>query len=444
MSKKRITMTPDMTKLVNKRAVLEYLTRHSPTSRAEIARRLELSKPTVSMIVSELIQDGFAREVGTRKFGQGRPSVEVEVNRGARCAIGIELDVSSATLIITDLLGCPLVDAPSRLEREIDTTTPQEAANGIAAMIKDAVAGLKRRPGSGGLLTERDHPRLIGIGIGVPAVVNSQTMQIISSNPLNWSGPAPFGSIIQQQTRAPILVTQRVMAAAWAEYKLGRAQGVNSMAYVRLGSGVASGIILNGQLYTGANYFAGNIADMCFLPHRSPVDLVQPVSLQSLVTRDAITARARQLLLEGDFTSSTALDAAGGDAHAITLEMLCAGAVQHDRLSRRVITEAGRLIGVALANLISILNPELIVLGGPLTLAGSALIDSAQEQVRKCCNAYELAPTRIVISELGDKASSLGAADLAIMQFLNASPLPAMRTPPLNLPDYPDWDADQR
>src|SRR5512133_64753 len=104
MSKKRITMTPDMTKLINKRIVLEHLLRHSPTSRAEIARYLQLSKPTVSLIVSELVQEGFARESGAKRSSQGRPSIEIEFNPHARYAIGVELDVFTARLIVTDLL----------------------------------------------------------------------------------------------------------------------------------------------------------------------------------------------------------------------------------------------------------------------------------------------------------------------------------------------------
>ncbi len=431
MSNKRITMTPEMTKLVNKRVVLDHLLHHSPTSRAEIARHLQLSKPTVSMIVSELVRDGFVRELGAKRSGQGRPSIEVEVNPGARYAVGIELDVSSALLIITDLLTQPIVGLPSCIEREIDTATPERAASSVAAAVKSALADLERRIGADDQPAER-RPRLIGIGIGVPAVVNSETMEIISSNPLNWSGPAPFGGIIQEQMHAPVLVTQRVMAAAWAEHTFGSARSAKTIVYARFGSGVASGIILNNQLYTGANYFAGNIASMSFLPHGSSIDLTQPVSLQSLVTRDAITARARQLLREGDFTSSDALDAAGGDPHAITLEMLCAGAVRNDRLSRRVIIEAGRFVGLAVANLVSILNPDLVVLGGPLTLAGDVLIETVVDQVERCCNRHGHISTRIVVSELGYKASALGAANLAIRHFLNPLRLPDMRTPLLS------------
>jgi predicted NBD/HSP70 family sugar kinase len=428
MSKKRITMTPDMTKLINKRIVLEHLLRHSPTSRAEIARHLQLSKPTVSLIVSELVHEGFVRELGAKRNGQGRPSIEVEMDPRARYAVGIELDVSSASLIITDLLMRPIDDVPSFIQIEIDTATPERAAASLSARIKQVVAELGHHArGADGSLERQ--PRLVGIGIGVPAVVNSQTLEVINSNPLNWSGPAPFGSIVQEQVRAPVLVTQRVMAAAWAEHMFGSARGSSSMVFARFGSGVATGIILNDQLYTGTSYFAGDIANMSFLPHGSATDLVQPVSLQSLVTREAITARARQLLLEGAFPASSALDAAGGDPLRMTLEMLCDGALQNDALSRRVIIEAGRFVGVAMANLIGILNPALVVLGGPLTRAGSVLLGSVRDQVERCCNRYEQSSVRIIISELGDRAPALGAANLAIQQFLSPTRLPDMRTP---------------
>ena len=417
-------MTPDMAKLVNKRIVLEHLIRHSPTSRAEIARFLHLSKPTVSLIVAELIGEGLVRELGARKSGQGRPSIEVELNPRARYAIGIELDVSSALLMITDLLSRPLDDVPSFIQAEVDTTTPLQAALDISVLIRRMIADLAQHT------QVPDHqPRLVGVGIGVPAVVNSQTMEVISSNPLNWSGPAPFGAIVQDQLDVPVLVTQRVMAAAWAEHTFGNAREAASMVFARFGSGVASGIILNDQLYMGASNFAGDIASMTFLPHGADTNHVQPVSLQALVTREAITARARQLLLEGAFRTSSALAAAGGDPLQITLEMLCEGALQDDALSRCVIGEVGQYVGVAIANLIGILNPTLVVLGGPLTQAGDVLLEAVRDQVWRCCNCHEHGSVHIVFSELGDRAPALGAANLAIRQFLSPTPLPDMRTP---------------
>jgi predicted NBD/HSP70 family sugar kinase len=422
MSKKQITMTPDMAKLVNKRVVLEHLIGHSPTSRAEIARFLHLSKPTVSLIIAELIDDGLVRELGSRKSGQGRPSIEVELNPRARYAIGIELDVASASLMVTDLLSRPWNDAAPVMQAALDTATPEQAALSLAALIKRVTADLARH-------ADGPCPRLVGVGIGVPAVVNSQTMEVISSNPLHWSGPAPFGNLVQERLNVPVLVTQRVMAAAWAEHTFGNAREAASLVYARFGSGVASGIILNDQLYTGTSNFAGDIANMTFLPHDAGANLVQPVSLQALVTREAITARARQLLLQGAAASSCALDAAGGDPQRITLEMLCQGALQHDALARRVIVEAGQYIGVAVANLIGILNPALVVLGGPLTQAGDVLLEAVREQVWRCCNRHEHGSVRIVFSELGDRAPALGAANLAIRQFLSPTPLPDIHTP---------------
>jgi glucokinase len=424
MSKKQITMTPDMAKLVNKRIVLEHLIRNSPTSRAEIARFLHLSKPTVSLIVAELMREGFVRELGARKVGQGRPSIEVELNPWARYAIGVELDVASARVMVTDLLSRPLSGGPSLLQFEIDTSTPKQAALEISALIKRMAADLPKHVEKRGA-----RPKLVGVGIGVPAVVDSQTMEVISSNPLNWSGPAPFGALVQARVKAPVLVTQRVMAAAWAEHSFGSAQEAASLVFARFGSGVASGIILNDQLYAGTGNFAGDIASMTFFPHDAGTGQAQPVSLQALATRDAITARARQLLAQDGYRASSVLNAARGDPQRISLELLCEAALQGDALACRVITEAGQYVGVAVANLVSILNPALVVLGGPLTRAGDVLLDAVREQVAHCCDRHVYGSLRILISELGDRAPALGAANLAIRQFLSPTPLPDIHTP---------------
>lgn len=428
MTKKKMTMMPEMTKVVNKRIMLEHLLHHSPTSRADMARDLQLSKPTVSLIVSELMQEGFARELGVKRYGQGRPSIEIELNARARYAIGIELGVSSARLIITDLLTEPIQKMQPIIRAEVDTTTPERAALSLSGIIKQVVSDLEAHLRTSGDVKEKAL-QLVGIDIGVPAVVNSESMEIIDSNPLNWSGPAPFGTLIREQVQVPVLVTQRVLAAAWAERMFGGGRDVKSLVYARFGSGVAMGIVISDQLYTGANYFAGDIANMTFLPHYSANDLVQPVNLQSLVTRKAIPDRARQLLLQGVHTSSSALNAAEGDPYKITLEMLCQGALDNDPLSRQVIIEVGQFIGIAVANLVGILNPPLVVLGGPLIRAGHVLLSAVRDQVKRCHNRHDPAPVRLILSDLGELAPALGAANLAIKQFLSPMQFPDVRHP---------------
>jgi predicted NBD/HSP70 family sugar kinase len=423
MTKHKITMTPYMTKVVNKRIVLDYLLANSPTSRAEIARRLRLSKPTVSMIVAELVAEGLIRETGVRQSGLGRPSVEIELDPMSRLAIGVELGVAVSRLIVTDILARPIDSPLSCAEMQIDTSTPGRAAIGLAQAIHSAAAGLRQAGLADG------GARIIGAGVGVPAVVDAESQEIISSNPLEWSGPTPFGAVIRQHVDMPILVAQRVMAAAWAERRFGRGRAVHSLVYARIGSGAAMGIILSDQLYMGASHLAGDIANMTFLPHGSPTDLHQPVALKSLVTREALIARARRLLLECAFSASSALDKAGGDPARITLEMLCQGAVEGDALCRKVIVEAGRFVGVAMANVIGILNPDVVVLGGPLADAGQAYLEAVREQVRMCCNRYASNAVEISLSELGERAPALGMASLAIQQFLSPAALPDMRTP---------------
>ena len=421
----KLTMTPEMTKVVNKNVVLNFLLANSPTSRAEIARTLQLSKPTVSMIVSELVDEGLARETGVKQSGLGRPWVNIELNPLSRFAIGLELGTITTRVIVTDLLARPVDCLGAAGRSHIDASTPDKAALGLAQAINHAIDQLRES----NLIDNRGKARVVGIGIGVPAVVDSQTQEIIGSNPLNWSGPTPFGSIIQQHVSVPILVTQRVMAAAWAERTYGLGRHVQSLVYARIGSGVAAGIVLNNQLYTGISHYAGNLAGMTFLAHGSSVDLLQPVSLQALVTREALMARARQLLLGGTFTTSSALDAAGGNPAAITLELLCQGALQDDPLCRKVIAEAGNFVGLALANVVNILNPAMVVLGGPLAQAGQIFLQAVREQIQASCNRNAYQGLEVCLSEVGEQAPALGAASLAIRQFLSPTALPDIRQP---------------
>jgi predicted NBD/HSP70 family sugar kinase len=221
-------------------------------------------------------------------------------------------------------------------------------------------------------------------------------------------------------------VTQRVMAAAWAEqiYGVGREAGV--LVYARFGSGVASGIILNNQIYDGSSFTAGDVSGLTVStdnPDR------RQGTLQALVTRGALVDRAGQLLGCGEYAGSAVLKTAGGTPDQITLEMICAAALAGDALAHRVIVEAGRYIGVAITNLIGILDPAIVVLGGPLAQAGHVLLAAVREEVQRRSDPYAYTAVQILLSELGELGPAMGAASLALKQFLSPTQLPDIRTP---------------
>ena len=433
---KRLTMTPDMTKVVNRRAVLDYLLKHGRTSRVEIGQALQLSKPTVSLIVSELTQEGFIREMGLKQVGLGRPFLQIELDTRARFAIGVELGVSTSRLIVTDILERPLDESLAWREMQIDTRTPLTAARGLCRAIKD-------------VLDKLGHDRVLGVGVGVPAIINSSTMEIVGSNPLNWNGPSPFGSIIQDRLKVPVLVTQRVMAAAWAERMFGCGQQAHTLLYARFGSGIATGIILNDQIYTGASHMAGDIAHMTVIADVETAESIEPMAdrdgqrdgqhvgrkladtavsalaskhemrLQDLISREAITRRAQQL----SSAASAPLSA------PLTLEGLCEAARAGDEISRKVIEEAGRYIGIALSNVVGVLNPQIVVIGGPLAAAGEVLLNAVSREMQVRCSPYAYSTVKLFLSELGDRAPAWGAASLALKQFLSPTRLPHVLTP---------------
>ena len=411
-------MTPDMTKVVNRRAVLDYLLKHGRTSRVEIGQALQLSKPTVSLIVSELTQEGFIHEIGLKQVGLGRPFLQIELDARSRFAIGVELGVSTSRLIVTDILEQPLDEPFAWREMKIDTRTPSTAAQGLCRAIKDVIGQL-------------GHERVLGVGVGVPAIINSNTMQIVGSNPLNWNGPSPFGSIIQDRLKVPVLVTQRVMAAAWAERMFGCGQQAHTLLYARFGSGIATGIILNDQIYTGASHMAGDIANMTVIAdgfHDGRRDeskssnatsgLNNEVWLQNLISREAITRRAQQLVPAND----PALP-------ELTLESVCRAARDGHEIAASIIEEAGRYIGIAISNVIGILNPEIVVIGGPLATAGDVLLGAVSREMQARCSPYAYSAVKLFLSELGERAPAWGAASLALKQFISPARLPEMRMP---------------
>jgi predicted NBD/HSP70 family sugar kinase len=371
----------------NREKVVKALQTLGVASRADIARWTGLSRSTVSSIVSELHSEGLVvnREDGAREaVGSGRPPALIALDPSAGYALGIDFGKRHLAVALADLSHEVLG------ERWVEMTDDYAADEGMARAA-ELVAGLLDDLGA-------ERGRVIGVGMGIPGPVQNTGMVGSSAILPGWAGTAPQERMAEMLDLC-VRVGNDANLGALAESTWGAGRGSSSVVYLKLATGIGAGIVIDGRLFEGAGGTAGEIGhttidetgDICRCGNRGCLETYAgAAAIASLLSRSF----GEQLDPE-DVLSR----AADGDAGC-----------------RRALADAGRHIGVAVANLCNLVNPERIVVGGSLGHAGALLLDPLRESVslRAIPSAGE--NVQIVPGELGERAELLGAVALVLQE----------------------------
>ena len=373
----------------NRRRVMDALRERGAASRADLARMTDLSRSTISSIVGDLIDSGLVSERDGHPQGEsphaGRPGVMVSLDSAAGLALAIDFGHRHVRVAVSDLSHTVLAET----WRDLDVD--HSADDGLRAAAEDveqvlAEAGV-------------DRSRVIGAVMGIPAPINraSGTVQDSSILP-GWVG---FDVVAEAGERLglPVVVENDANLGALAELVWGAAKGRTEIAYLKVASGIGGGLISDGRLTHGVGGTAGEIGHTVLAPGGPVCRCGNRGCLETIASARAV---AHQLSLSRQEEISTRR----------MLELADSG----DAAARRLIDDAGRAIGIAVANLCNIVNPECVVIGGDLSLAGDTLLDPVREVVRRSAIPSAAADTEIVAGVLGERAEMLGALALVMRE----------------------------
>jgi glucokinase-like ROK family protein len=379
---------------VNRSIILDLVRRGGRISRTELARRSRLTKPTVSAIVEELMTDGVVREVGfgVSGSGGGRPARLLEFNDAAAAYLGIHFGVRATTVAVADAQGT------IRLVRG-QPSTPAAPARTLATL----------GPMVADLLDAADVPRsrVEAAGATVPGLIDQESGVCVLAPNLRWQN-VPLRDALAEELGVPVSVHNITQAAAVAEGRVGAARGARSYVWVYVGSGVGSGVVDDGRLFVGRHGFSGEIGH-CPVIEGGPLCACGRRGCLETVASTMALARAAEEAIAGGEPTLLARVPAPVDAASIT-----AAARDGDAVSLRILAHAGEHLGRGISYLLNVLNPEMVVLGGPVAQAGELLLD----RVRAAVARHALVPSgvAIVASRLGDRAELTGAVLLAMDQ----------------------------
>ncbi|GAA1486144.1 ROK family glucokinase [Brachybacterium fresconis] len=298
-------------------------------------------------------------------------------------------------------IAAGVVDDSGEIIAATTRSTPATDTEQIEAGVADAVAELRA-----------DH-QVVGVGVGAAGFVSSDRRTVKFAANLAWR-EHPLADELEQLTGLPVVVENDANAAGWAEYRFGAATAARHMLMVTVGTGLGGAIVLDGQLIRGSGGFAGEVAHMTAVPDGQWCGCGRRGCLEQYTAGTALVRTAKRRASAGDALMGPLLQAAGGARKEIDGPLITRLAQQGDPGACALIAELGSWLGVGVASISSLLDPDMIVVGGGVAAAGDLLLDPARTAYADHLTARthrDLAP--FVLAGMGNRAGIVGAADLA-------------------------------
>jgi predicted NBD/HSP70 family sugar kinase len=364
---------------VNRSAILAHLGAHGTASRADLARALNVSPALMTQLTKDLITEGLLVELEHSPSQGGRPARMLGLVSTAGRAVGVKVVADHVAFVEVGIDGTMVRSA----------SEPFDASSTM--FLSDLTVLLRRFIEGGGSAP------LLGVGVGVPGSVDSQGNGIVDSTQLGWQ-QVPLGSTLRRELNLPILVENNVNALAVAERLYGIGRQHENFLVVTIGTGVGAGIVVDGVVLRGAGGGAGEIGHIPVLENGPLCSCGNHGCLESFIGEAALVRRARELGVIGQQGGMPALRAA---ADAENPE------------AARIFSEAGHLLGRALAGTIHTLDPEIVIVLGEGTVAWTHWSYGFEPALRSA-----LIPSRrgvgIAVETWADESWAQGAAALVL------------------------------
>ncbi|MTI96525.1 MAG: ROK family protein [Firmicutes bacterium] len=254
---------------------------------------------------------------------------------------------------------------------------------------------------------------LAAVGLGVPGLLDLERGVCVFSGNLNWR-EFPIVEKLEQRLGASVFIDNDVRVAALGELSQGKAQGCRDFIYLTVGTGIGSGIFIDGRLLRGPRWSAGEVGHMVLNPHGPDCTCGSRGCLEALAAAPAIARDGRKAAAR--YPESLLNEMSAGDPNRIDAALVSRATDAGDAIARQVFAEAMDWLGIGIANLVNIFNPELVVIGGGVSLAGEKLLTPVGAKIEQYSMPVQKQNVRLELSALADKAGVYGALELATRQ----------------------------
>jgi len=367
--------THQQTKQHNRDLVLRTIFANESISRAEVARVTHLTRTTVSDVVSGLLAEGLVEEVGRGESLGGKSPILLSIVADSRYLIGLNLAQDKFTGAIVNLRG----EIKEMVESPVHDDNGENALNLVYQMI-DQLMKKKIKP-------------IVGIGVGTPGLVNTREGVVVNAVNLEWQD-LPLSQLLEKKYKLPVLVLNDSQAAAIGEYVYGSDHEPDeNLVVVNVIHGIGAGILINGRLFQGDGGGAGEIGHVVVQENGELCRCGKRGCLETVASARAVVKQMKMNSL-AEVVSSFDAD---------------------NETTNAVIQNAGRYLGVSLANLIATLNIQKIVLTGDMTRFGEKWLNAVSDSMQTGAFSRMTEDTKLEIGKLDYRACILGASAFLLL-----------------------------
>jgi len=387
---------------INLAAIMNHLHNHAPISRAALAEKTGLNKTTVSSLVQELLELQFVREVGVESAGTGRPAILLELNPCAGIMISAEIGVDFISVLCTDF-------AVQSIWTYKETTHPNMGHQAILSR----TSTLMRQALTAG---QKVANNVLGVAVGVPGLVDQRDGTVLFAPNLQWQN-IPLRATLQESFDTRIFVNNEANLAALGEYTFGAAQAHHEMLYVSAGVGLGGGIIYEGHLFNGGTGYAGEFGHMTMDPHGERCNCGNRGCWETQASQSALFRYIRQAVEQNQ--TSMLVDQTNHDLAQLTVPLVVEAVQTGDAVALGALNQVGHSLGIGIASLVNALNPELVVFGGILSLAGDFLLPVINEELENRALRWNERAVKVVLSQHGVNSCVMGGTATIYHAVLN-------------------------
>ena len=378
--------------------IISYYINNGENSLADLGKEMDLTVPTVTKLVGELIEDGYVIDFGKQETNGGRRPNIYGLNPDSGYFIGVDIKHFRINLALINFKGDLMqtkCDIPFQYENS------EANLESLCDSIDDFINSLNI-----------ERKKIFSVGINISGRVNSETGHSYSRY---FFSEKPLSEIFQERLGIHVSIDNDSRAMAYGEYLKGVVHGEKNILFINVSWGLGMGIITDGKLYYGKSGFSGEFGHLTSFDNEVICHCGKKGCLETQASGSYIHRRFIEKLADGN-TSILNKKIKSGDL--ITIEMIINAAMQGDMLAIDLIEEVGTTLGKHIAGLINLFNPELVVIGGSLALTGDYLYLPIKSSIKKHSLNLVSKDTGIKLSKLGDLTGVVGACMLARSKVL--------------------------
>jgi predicted NBD/HSP70 family sugar kinase len=387
----------------NELKTLNFIRLNSPVSRTDIYEKTDISKPTVTRIIEDLIQRGLIKEIGTAESNAGRKPVNLILVEDAYFCIGVNISRHALSASLVNL-SMKIVKTNTLSIKDIKDTN--SFLNIVYKTIKDLIDSSKV-----------PHDKILGLGIGAPGVVDFQKGIIKHLSIAHTLQEVPLGPYLENLLQLKVIIDNNANTRAFGEYWYGLGAGYKNIIYVTCNEGVGSGIVVDGNILRGKNNITSGLGHMIVKLDGKKCSCGGSGCIEAYSSIEAIESAAKDSILGG--SNSLLLSKIGSKENIdkIDFSLIAQCADNGDSLCTKILCEAAAVLGGGVANLIGIFNPELIIFSGIAFDKSSYFYELVKQNTRQKLFNPLAQDILFTLRKTGDILYEIGAATMIFKDF---------------------------